>query len=142
FILLLALAMPFSLFSQQSKMPVFKNATFKKDTLSIVKFGAVPDGLTLNTKSINDAIIALNNKGGGVVLVPSGLWLTGPVILKSNINLHLASGATLLFTEDHNQYPLVKANWEGIPQMRNQSPVSATNAVNVGVTGSGIIDGN
>ena len=75
-------------------------------------------------------------------MVPAGLWLTGPIVLKSNINLHLATGSTLLFSEDHSQYPLVKANWEGIPQMRNQSPVSATNAVNVGITGSGIIDGN
>src|SRR5678815_1261136 len=103
-IFLIALAMPFSLFSQQGKMPVFKNPTFKKDTISIVKFGAVPDGITLNTKSINDAIIALSQKGGGVVLVPSGLWLTGPIVLKSNINLSLASGATLLFTTDLEQY--------------------------------------
>jgi len=115
---------------------------FKKDTLSIVKYGAVPDGNTLNTKSINNAIDAMAKKGGGVVLVPSGLWLTGPVVLKSNINLCLANGATLLFTKDFNEFPLVKANWEGIPQMRNQSPISATNASNIAITGKGIIDGN
>jgi polygalacturonase len=62
--------------------------------------------------------------------------------LKNNINLHLATGSTLLFTRDFNQYPLVKANWEGLPQMRNQSPISATNAVNIAITGKGIIDGN
>ena len=77
-----------------------------------------------------------------MVLVPAGLWLTGPVVLKSNVNLHLAAGATLLFTEDKNQYPLVEANWEGLPQMRNQSPVSATGATNIAITGKGIIDGN
>ena len=122
--------------------PIIKAPTFKKDTLSIVKFGAVPDGNTLNTSSINTAIQTLSKKGGGVVLVPPGLWLTGPVELKSNINLYLQSGSTLLFTKDLSQYPLVKGNWEGMPQMRNQSPIYATNAVNIAITGKGIIDGN
>ncbi|MBL7737839.1 MAG: glycoside hydrolase family 28 protein [Chitinophagaceae bacterium] len=125
-----------------TKLPVIIAPKFKKDTLSIVKYGAVPDGNTLNTKSINGAIDACNKKGGGVVLVPSGLWLTGPVVLKSNVNLHLAGGATLLFTDDKKEYPLVAANWEGLPQMRNQSPISATGASNIAITGKGIIDGN
>jgi polygalacturonase len=125
-----------------AKLPVVTIPKFKKDTLSIMKYGAVPDGNTLNTKSINAAIEAINKKGGGVVLVPPGLWLTGPVVLKSNVNLHLAAGATLLFTDDKNEFPLVAANWEGLPQMRNQSPVSATGATNIAITGKGIIDGN
>jgi polygalacturonase len=128
--------------AQWNTLPVIISPKFKKDTISIVKHGAVPDGHTLNTKSINTAIDACNKKGGGVVLVPSGLWLTGPVVLKSNVNLHLAAGATLLFTADKNQYPLVAANWEGLPQMRNQSPVSGTGANNIAITGKGIIDGN
>jgi polygalacturonase len=129
-------------FAQKEKLPVIKSPVFKKDTLSIKKYGAVSDGNTLNTKSINGAIDALSKKGGGVVLIPSGLWLTGPIVLKNNINLHIAAGATLLFTADKNEYPLVEANWEGLPQMRNQSPVSATNASNIAITGKGIIDGN
>ncbi|HTD94642.1 MAG TPA: glycoside hydrolase family 28 protein [Chitinophagaceae bacterium] len=124
------------------KLPVITQPSFKKDTLSIVRHGAIPDGYTLNTKSINEAITALNKKGGGVVLIPSGLWLTGPVVLRSNINLHLAQGAVLLFTKDFSQYPLIRANWEGLMQMRNQSPLSATDASNIGITGNGIIDGN
>ena len=134
--------MPLLLIAQSDKQPIVITPTFKKDTLSISKFGAVPDGNTLNTKSINNTIDALAKKGGGVVVVPSGLWLTGPVVLKSNINLYLAPGATLLFTKDFNEYPLVQGNWEGIPQMRNQSPISATNATNIAITGKGIIDGN
>ena len=125
-----------------AKMPVIIAPKFKKDTSSIVKFGAIPDGHVLNTKAINNAIDACNKKGGGVVLVPAGLWLTGPIVLKSNVNLHLATGATLLFTDDKSQYPLVKANWEGLPQMRNQSPVSATGVTNIAITGKGIVDGN
>ena len=129
-------------FSQKTNLPVITQPKFKKDTISIKKFGAVADGYFLNTKAINDAIDALSKKGGGVVLVPSGLWLTGPVVLKNNINLHIATGATLLFTPDKDQYPLVEANWEGLPQMSNQSPISATNAINIAITGKGIIDGN
>lgn len=129
-------------YAQQWKLPVVTTPKFKPATVSIVRYGAVPEGHTLNTKSINDAITALAKSGGGTVLVPAGLWLTGPVILQSNINLHLAQGATLLFTSDFDQYPLVKSNWEGLPQMRNQSPISATNATNIAITGKGIIDGN
>jgi polygalacturonase len=125
-----------------SKLPVIIQPKFKKDTFHIVKYGAVPDGNTLNTKSITAAIQACNSKGGGVVAVPAGLWLTGPIVIKSNVNLYLAAGATLLFTKDKNEYPLVKGNWEGLPQMRNQSPISATGATNIAITGKGIVDGN
>jgi len=141
-VILIAFAVPTAAFSQAGKLPLVIAPKFKKDTVSIVKFGAVPDGNTLNTKSITTAIDGLSKKGGGVVLVPAGLWLTGPIVLKNNINLHLANGATLLFTKDFDEYPLVKANWEGLPQMRNQSPISVTGATNIAITGKGIIDGN
>jgi len=124
------------------KIPVVKLPGFKKDTVSVRKFNAVGDGNTLNTKFIQAAIQTLSKKGGGVVLVPEGVWLTGPITLESNINLHLVNGATLLFTTDFDQYPLVEGNWEGLPQMRNQSPVSAKGATNIAITGKGIIDGN
>jgi len=126
----------------QNTLPVIQSTAFKKDSFFITKFGAKADGVTLNTKAINDAIDACNKKGGGVVVIPSGLWMTGPVVLKSNVNLHLQKGSLLLFTKDFDQYPLVQGNWEGIPQMRNQSPLSATNANNIGITGYGVIDGN
>ena len=127
---------------QPATLPVIGVPKFKKDTISIAAFGAIGDGHTLNTKAIQSTIDAMAKKGGGVVLIPAGLWLTGPIVLQSNINLHLAVGATLLFTKDFDQYPLVKANWEGLPQMRNQSPISATGAQNIAITGKGIIDGN
>lgn len=141
FIAVLFLLIPAAVWAQPGKFSV-QPTQFRKDTFSIVRYGAIPDGNTLNTKAINAAIDACNRKGGGVVWVPPGLWLTGPVVLKSHVNLHLAAGSTLLFTKDFDQYPLVKANWEGLPQMRNQSPVSATHAVNIAITGKGIIDGN
>jgi polygalacturonase len=124
------------------KLPAVIEPAFKKDTFTIVKFGAINDGITLNTKSINSAIRECSSKGGGVVLVPNGLWLTGPIELKSNVNLHLQRNATLLFTADKSQYALIESNWEGVPAVRNQSPVSGTNLENVAITGKGIIDGN
>ncbi|MFI5452796.1 glycoside hydrolase family 28 protein [Pedobacter sp. UC225_61] len=124
-----------------SNLPVVAKTSFKTDTFSIVKYGAKSDGLTLNTKAINDAINACAKKGGGVVVVPKGLWLSGPIELKSNVNLHLQKNAILQFTKDFDQYPLVAGNWEGLPQMRNQSPISATKQQNIAITGYGIIDG-
>ena len=70
------------------KMPVVSEPVFTEYTVSITDFGAVNDGQTLNTKAITDAINEVNKKGGGKIIIPRGLWLTGPIILKSNINLH------------------------------------------------------
>lgn len=122
-------------------LPVVAKTSFKADTFNIVNYGAKSDGVTLSTAAINNAIVACNKKGGGVVLIPKGFWLTGPVELKSNVNLHLQKNALLQFTTDFSQYPLVASNWEGIPQMRNQSPLWATNQQNIAITGFGIIDG-
>ncbi|MGV3510320.1 MAG: glycoside hydrolase family 28 protein [Sphingobacteriaceae bacterium] len=124
------------------KMPVVKAPEFKKDTINIVSYGAINDGVTLNTKSINNAITACSQKGGGVVVIPRGLWLTGPIELKNNVNLHLKSDALLSFTTDLSQYKLIQTNWEGLEAIRNQSPISGTNLVNIAITGKGIIDGN
>lgn len=115
---------------------------FSKDSLSIVQMGAVSDGLTLNTAAINRAIDQLSKKGGGVVVIPPGLWLTGPIELKSNINLYISPSATLLFSADFNQYRLQKVSWEGVDQMRNQAPIYAIGATNIAITGKGVIDGN
>lgn len=125
-----------------NRLPVIQQPVFKKDTFSIVAFGAKADGITLNTASINNAIDACSKKGGGVVLIPEGLWITGPVVLKNNVNLHLKRAAILQFSGDFDQYPLVEGNFEGVRSARNQSPLSATNAENIAVTGAGVIDGN
>jgi polygalacturonase len=127
---------------QAQKLPVIIKTSFRKDSTSIVTFGAKADGVTLNTKSINAAIEACNKKGGGVVVVPPGVWLTGPLVLKSNVNLCVQRAALLLFTNDHNEYKLVEANYEGLPAVKNESPISASNASNIAITGGGTIDGN
>ncbi len=123
-------------------LPKIAQPTFKKDTVNILSFGAKPDGMTLNTTAINNAIADCNRKGGGVVLVPNGLWLTGPIELRSNVNLHLKKAATLLFTTDKSRYALIEGVYEGKAAARNQSPISGKNLENVGITGQGMVDGN
>jgi polygalacturonase len=140
--LIACLSVASQLFAQHANLPRVQQTQFRKDTFNILKFGAKADGKFLNTTSINSAIDACNKKGGGVVLIPKGMWLSGPVVLKSNVNLHLEKNSLLQFTSDRDQYPLVAANWEGLEQMRNQSPISANNATNIAITGYGIIDGN
>src|SRR6185312_5612314 len=70
------------------KMPAIAEPVFKTTTYNIKDYGAVGDGQTLNTEAFEKAINACSSAGGGVVLVPPGLWLTGPINLKSNVNLH------------------------------------------------------
>ncbi|MBD0367814.1 MAG: glycoside hydrolase family 28 protein, partial [Flavisolibacter sp.] len=139
--LLFAISIGMTAFAQNKKLPIVQATSFKKDSFNILRYGAKADGITLNTKSITDAIEACTKKGGGIVVVPAGVWLTGPLVLKSNVNLHLQKNALLQFTDDFDQYPLVETNWEGLVQMRNQSPLSATGATNIAITGFGIIDG-
>src|SRR5688500_16566184 len=98
-LLLITCCTCFSLHAENTnpKLPVVQVPVFKKDSFNITKYGAVADGRTLNAKQINAAIDACNKKGGGVVVIPSGLWLSGPVVIKSNVNLHLQKNALLLF---------------------------------------------
>jgi hypothetical protein len=109
---------------------------------SITDHGGVPDGVTLNTGAFAQAMDALTKKGGGTLAVPKGIWLTGPVVLQSNINLHLEEGSVLLFSPDFDLYPLVQTSFEGLRTRRCQSPVSGTGLTNVAITGKGIIDGS
>ena len=124
------------------ELPKICLPAFRRDTYNIVRYGAKSDGLAVNTQAINQAIDMANQAGGGVVLVPAGLWLTAGIVLKNNVNLHLEKGALVLFTDDRAAYPLVVATFEGIETYRCQSPISATDADNIGVTGEGVFDGN
>ncbi len=128
--------------AENAGMPVIQSTTFRKDTFNITRYGAQNDGITLNTVFIQKAIDECSAKGGGVVLVPSGFWSTGPLELKNNVNLHLSANALLQFTDDKSQYKLIEGEWEGQPAVRNQSPLSAHNMQNIAITGQGIIDGN
>ena len=123
-------------------MPEVQIPKFKKDTLSIVDFGAVPNTGELCTKAINNAIMKCSESGGGVVVIPSGLWTTGPVYLKSNVNLHTQNGAYILFTSDLDQYKLINSYFEGNKVIRCESPIMGVGLENIAITGEGIFDGN
>ncbi len=121
----------------QIKAPTFLNQEF-----SITKYGAVADGSTDCSKAIKAAITACSKAGGGRVIVPAGKYVTGPVYLKSNVNLHLDKGATLLFSTKPNDYlPLVPTRWEGVELMNYSPLVYAYKEQNIAITGEGVLDG-
>jgi polygalacturonase len=124
------------------KMVKLKVPKIPKRSVSITDFGAIGDGLTLNTEAFSKAIDAVSVKGGGTVVVPQGLWFTGPIVFKSNINLHLEKGALILFSPDFDLYPIVDTSFEGLDTKRCQSPISGRNLQNISITGEGVIDGN
>lgn len=124
------------------KMEVIDRPVFADRTLSVADFGAVPDGTTLNTGAINKAIATLSEQGGGTLVIPSGVWLTGPIELASGVNLHLDRGAILTFSGDDSLYKMVYVVYEGFEAWRAQSPISGHNLENVAITGEGVIDGN
>jgi polygalacturonase len=101
-------------------------------------YGAKADGTTKNTKAIQAAIDDCAKAGGGTVELSGGVFLSGPIVLKSNVSLDLDKGTTLLGSPDHADYP-EKAEFRA---PGTQSLVSAIKAQNVAITGSGTIDGN
>ena len=124
------------------ELPKVYSPHFKLDTVNIMQYGAVADGRTLNSAAINKAINTCAEKGGGTVVIPAGSYVTGPIIMKSNINLHLEKGALVIFSEDFNQYPLVVSSFEGVDAARCQSLLVAENLENIAITGKGIMNGN
>ncbi|HET9503228.1 MAG TPA: glycoside hydrolase family 28 protein [Hymenobacter sp.] len=140
-VLALAAARP-ALPTTAAELPTVRQAQFKKDTFNLRQYGAVADGQTLNTSAFQKAIAACAANGGGTVQVPAGLWLTGPIVLQNNVNLHLANGALVQFTPDRTQYPLVKTTWEGEEAIRSQAPISGVDLQNIAITGNGTFDGN
>src|SRR5215469_991473 len=115
---------------------------FPKTTVTLTDFGAVGDGQTLNTDAFAKAIASLSEKGGGELIVPPGFWLTGPIRLCSNLNLHLERGALIRFSSDFNLYPLTVFNMKGEKEVDSMSPIFGQDLENVAITGEGIIDGN
>jgi len=123
------------------KMEKVKEPVIPSNAMSIADFGAISGGQVLCTAAFSKAIDALSVKGGGHVIIPRGTWLTGPITLKSNIDLHAEAGALVLFSGDKNLYPLVSTNFEGFNTYRCASPVNGRNLENVSITGEGIFDG-
>jgi polygalacturonase len=115
---------------------------FPDRDFDITRYGARPDASFDNTDAIRRAIAACSAAGGGRVVVPAGRFVTGPVHLKSNVNLHVARGATLAFTRDASKYlPVVLTRFEGTEYMGLSPLIYAFEQQNVGVSGEGTLDG-
>lgn len=124
------------------ELPEIPAPVFPKQNFDIRDYGAVPDGLTLNTKAFHRCIEHCHAQEGGVIRVPTGEWLTGPIHLRSNINLHLERGALVRFSTHFADYlPVVFTRWEGV-ECYNYSPlIYAIDCENIAVTGQGTLDG-
>jgi polygalacturonase len=121
-------------------MPHVKQPVIPSKVVDIRDFGGVGDGIALNTKAFADAIATLWQQGGGRIIVPVGVWHTGPITFKSNIELHLEKGALILFTTDKSAYPIVETCFEGLQTRRCMSPINGRNLENIAITGEGSIN--
>jgi polygalacturonase len=116
---------------------------FAARDFAITDFGAAGDGKTDCTAAFACAIEACSKAGGGRVVVAPGVWFTGPIVLKSNVALHIAKGATISFATDPGRYlPEVLTRWEGVELMNYAPLIYAFGADNIAITGEGTLDGN
>ena len=116
--------------------PVFPDRVF-----GVADYGAVPDGVTLNTKAFAAAIAACVKAGGGHVVVPPGVWRTGPIELESGVDLHLDRGALVSFSRRFEDFPVVP-RYPGSREYRVMSPITAHGKEGFAITGKGVFDGS
>ena len=122
---------------QQVRPPQFPDRSF-----DVRDFGAKADGQYDNSKAFAAAIAACHKSGGGRVLVAQGRYLCGAIHLLSNVNLHIAKGATIAFITDPNAYlPAVFTRWEGMEIMGYSPLIYAYGQTNIAITGEGTVDG-
>lgn len=114
---------------------------FADRVIDIRAYGATPGGMVTCTAAFADAIAACAAAGGGRVLVPEGRWRTGAVRLLSGVELHVAADATIAFSTDPADYPIVATRFEGVELMNYSPLIYATDVRDVAVTGTGTIDG-
>lgn len=124
------------------EMPDLQPPDFPDQSFDIRDFGADPDDKIANTKAFRDAIAQCTEKGGGRVLVPPGEWLTGPIHLESNVDLHVAKDAVIKFSTEYADYlPVVFISRGGVRCYTYSPPIYARDKENIAITGEGVIDG-
>jgi DNA sulfur modification protein DndE len=121
-------------------MPEVQLPKIPDHRVSITDFGALSDGHTMNTKPINDAIRACAKQGGGTVVIPPGVWLTGPIQLDSNIELRVEAGALVLFSGKFEDYPMFARPRS--TSYRCTPLIYGVRLSNVAITGKGAFNGN
>ncbi len=122
-------------------MQEVKAPSIPEYTVSLIDFGATGDGHHHNTEAFQRAFEHLKEKGGGHLNVEPGIWLTGPIALESNTDLHLEHGSILLFSDNRDDYPLFRWDVADNPARECVSPISAFDKHDISITGHGTING-
>jgi polygalacturonase len=112
-----------------------------KGVYNILDYNAKPDGITSATDAFKNAIKDCSDNGGGIVFIPAGKFLTGPIHLKSNMTLYISAGAIVYFSQNPDDYPVVNTRWEGTQCYALSPMIYCENLENVSISGKGIFDG-
>lgn len=118
-----------------------KTVPFGKKIVRVANYGAVADGITLNTKAIQDAIDACSDQGGGVVTFDKGRYLTGSIYLKSGVHLDIPKGTIVLGSTNIEDYPEIDTRVAGIEMKWPSALINVLNQKNVMLSGQGIVHG-
>ena len=121
-------------------MPKVKLPSFPGRTYDVLRYGADNTGVALSTEAIQKAIDECTAAGGGTVIIPEGIYTTGPITLKSNVRLYTEKNSFIVFSHDLDLYEIYDEWFEGIPTKRCTSPLNALNAENIAIDGTGTME--
>lgn len=121
------------------EMPAATPPVIPDYTVNIRDFGGKGDGITLNTEAFSKAISELDKKGGGHLVVPAGIWMTGLISLKDNIDLHIEKNGVIMASPDRSLFFKEK---NGVKDSKATPMINASKRKNISITGEGTIDGN
>jgi polygalacturonase len=113
----------------------------QKTVWNVKEYGALDDGKTINTEAIQKAIDDCNKAGGGTVAIDGGTFVSGTLLLKSNVTLNVTENTVLLGSINPNDYPVVDPFIDATGQFRGQCFIGALDVENVAITGKGTING-
>src|ERR1035437_1714698 len=108
----------------------------------VTDYGAVADGKTVNTKSIQAAIDKCTSSGGGVLVIPKGTFLSGAIFLKQGVNLLVEKDGVLKGTTNIDDYPVIQTRWEGTEEPWTSAFINAEGVTGLEISGEGTIDGS
>lgn len=111
-------------------------------SVSVRDFGAVGDGKSIDTAAIQRALDTVAKSGGGEVTIPAGHYITGSLVLTSHTTLNLDGGAFLIGSSNRDDYPIIRARWEGIETNCHRALICANHAADITIKGAGAIEGN
>jgi hypothetical protein len=121
---------------------VLQGVQAQKIWTNIADHGADPSGKIKCTEVINELIDSLAANGGGTLLFPAGTFLTGPIVMKSNITLYIDAGSTIKFSDDFDDYlPMVQSRWEDVRVKNFKSQIYAYRCENISIRGDGHLEG-